>query len=300
MKALRRAFTLVELVFVIMVFGIIAAIGSEVYVKIYENYLITRSMNSLQTKTETALEQIAKRLQYRIKSSAIGVKPDFSSFITASDPNMDNSFTILEWIGYDETGFKGEYNATRNYFTPGWSGFIDLDASSSTALSTPGSKLNSVDAIIADLSNSLSSIADAAIIFPDTWGDFNISKYGWYGNSSDYVYNIGIIDDTSFQITDTITPEEIYERYKLVWTAYAIAPDPLNCTNGCDLVLYWNYQPWSGERFDTAQNVFKNLLVENVTTFKFRQDGDVIRIKLCAGERVVDNNISVCKEKVVF
>ncbi len=300
MKLVRRAFTLVELVFVIMVFGIIAAIGSEVYVKIYENYLITRSMNSLQTKTETALEQIAKRLQYRIKSSVIGVRSDLSTFIAASDPDMDDNYTILEWIGYDETGLKGVYDPAMNYFVPGWSGFIDLEFSSGIVLSTPGSRLLSLDNIIKKLSDNNSTIADAAIIFPDTWGDFNISKYGWHGNSSDYDYNVSVIDDTHLQITDLNPPAEIYERYKLVWTAFAIAPDPINCKRECDLVLYWNYQPWHGEQFDTAPNVFKNLLVENVTTFKFRQDGDVMRIKLCAGERVVDNNISVCKEKVVF
>jgi len=63
MRSLRKAFTLVEITFVILVFGIVAAIGSEIYAKLYENYMITRSINSLQTKTETALEQIAKRLQ---------------------------------------------------------------------------------------------------------------------------------------------------------------------------------------------------------------------------------------------
>jgi len=141
MRYLRRAFTLVELTFVILVFGIVAAIGSEIYAKIYENYLITRSINSLQTKTEIALEQIAKRLQYRIKSSVIGVKSDLSDFITTADPRLDENYTILEWIGYDETGFRGEYNSTLNYFQPIWSGFIDVDDSNQTVISTPGSRL---------------------------------------------------------------------------------------------------------------------------------------------------------------
>jgi len=302
MRSLRKAFTLVEITFVILVFGIVAAIGSEIYAKLYENYMITRSINSLQTKTETALEQIAKRLQYRIKSSSIGVKSDFSSFVTTADPTLDNNYTILEWIGYDDTSFRGSFDTATNYFQPGWSAFIDLDSSDTTNLTidTPGSHLTVVKSIIKQLSNNKASISDAAVIFPESGGGFNIASFGWYGNQSDYVFDITMVDDTHFRIIDTVRPTELYERYKLVWTAYAIAPDPINCTDRCDLVLYWNYQPWSGERFDTAQNVFKNLLVENVTTFKFRQDGDVMRIKLCAGEIVVDNNISVCKEKVVF
>ncbi|BBG65116.1 hypothetical protein NNO_0413 [Hydrogenimonas sp.] len=301
MRYLRRAFTLVELTFVILVFGIVAAIGSEIYAKIYENYLITRSINSLQTKTEIALEQIAKRLQYRIKSSAIGVTSDLDDFITTADPRLDESYTILEWIGYDETGLRGEYDdTTLNYFQPIWSGFIDVDNSTQTVISTPGSRLLSEWNLIDTLSHDSANIGDAAIIFPETGGDFNISRFGWYGNDSDYVFNINITSDTAFEISDPTRPTDIYERYKLVWTAFAIAPDPLDCQNNCDLVLYWNYQPWKGERFDTAQNVFKNLLLQNVTTFKFKQDGDVMRIKLCAGEKIIDNNISVCKEKVVF
>ncbi len=303
MKALRRAFTLVELTFVIMVFGIIAAIASEVYVKIYENYLVSRVMNSLQTKTELALEQIAKRLQYRIKSATIGTKSDLSAFIPAADPSLNENYRILEWIGYEEIGFKGitNFDTTLNYHAPIWSGFLDVDDSNSTYLSTPGSNLGLEDSIIKILSNNNSSIADAAVVFPESGGDFNISQFGWYSSESDYVIDISPNGATAFDIVDTVQPSEIYERYKLVWSAYAIAPDPLTCTNDCSLSLYWNYQPWKNEKFsDTGKNILKSLLVENVTTFKFKQDGDVMRIKLCVKGQVVDKNVSVCKEKVVF
>ncbi len=300
MKALRRAFTLVELVFVITIFGIIAAITVEVYAKIYENYLVSRVMNSLQTKTELALEQIAKRLQYRIKQATIATKADLSAFITASDPTLDESYKIVEWIGYDEVGLKGGYNTVLSYFTPAWSGFIDVEDSNITHISTPGSDISLEDDIIKALSDNKADITDAAIVFPESGGDFNISRFGWYSANSDYVYDVSMQSATSFTITDTVKPNEIYERYKLVWSAYAIAPDPLNCSNDCNLSLYWNYQPWKNERFDTATDVLKSLLIEHVTTFKFRQDGDVMRIKLCVGGKIVDKNVSVCKEKVVF
>ncbi|MCK9546828.1 MAG: type II secretion system GspH family protein, partial [Sulfurospirillaceae bacterium] len=61
----KSGFTMVELVMVIIVLGIVASIGADIISNLYTNYLRTRAVNRLQTQTEIALEQIAKRLQYR-------------------------------------------------------------------------------------------------------------------------------------------------------------------------------------------------------------------------------------------
>lgn len=302
MRKIKRAFTLLELVFVIIVFGIVSAIVSEVISKVYENYIYTRTVNALQTKSELALEQIANRLQYRIKNATIAAKPNTSTttaqFISTADPNLDDSYTVLEWIGYDMEGFKGVFDDAIDYHRPIWSGLIDIDASTQTQLLTPGSQLSNLDAIISSLSNNEADGSDAVLIFPPDSLGFDISLYGWYGNDSNYTYDFQITDDTTIDINDTAPPQIIYERYKLAWTAYAIAPSPLECTQDCNLTLYWNYQPWQGETFQDATST--STLVENVSVFKFRQDGDVMRIKLCVKDRAVEQNISICKEKVVF
>ena len=308
MKPLRHAFTLVELVAVIVIFGIVAAIGSEIYVKIYENYMVSRVMNNLQTKTELALEQIAKRLQYRIKDATIARKPS-GEYISTADPSLDANYTILEWIGYDNEGLKGESNGSM--YIPAWSGFIDVEDSNATYLSTPGSNLDKEDTIIQAISHSVASITDAGIIFSGTSGDYNVSKYGWLqSGNSEYVYDIAEHNKTVIMITDTQKPHEIYERYKLTWTAYAIVPGPIDspnsndkykCNYNCPLYLFTNFQPWKGEDFNTTdKNVLNFLLLEHVTTFKFKQDGDILRIKLCVGDKIVDKDVSICKEKVVF
>ncbi|RUM44722.1 MAG: hypothetical protein DSY46_04850 [Hydrogenimonas sp.] len=304
MKLFVRAFTLIELILVIVVFGIIAAIGSEIYAKIYENYLVTRVMNRLQTKTELALEQITHRLQYRIKQSTIGTNVHTTPFtyIHTADPSLNSNFTVLEWIGYDDVGFKGIYDTTTAFYPPVWSGFIDLDDpnTNQTTLITPGSHLTNEDDIIRALSDNNASISDAVIVFPSTGADFNVSKYGWNNSGrSDYEFNISVTDDTTLTINDDVPPPEIYERYKLVWSAYALAFDPLTCTQDCNLVLYTNYQPWANETFNGTDSS-KYLLLEHVNVFRFKQEGDVLHIKLCVQDQIVDQNISICKEKVVF
>ena len=302
MKPLRHAFTLVELVAVIVIFGIVAAIGSEIYVKIYENYMVSRVMNNLQTKTELALEQIARRLQYRIKSATIARKPPPNQhiIISTADPSLDDSYKILEWIGYDNEGLKGYFNGSM--YTPAWSAFIDVDDSNSTYLSTPGSNLDNEDAIIKAVSYNTSDINNSGVILTGASGAFDIAEYGWDPSaSSNNVYDIAEFNSTMFLVTDAQKPQEVYERYKLVWSAFAIAPDPLTCNDDCNLSFYENYQPWKGEAFfDNNIGVMKFLLLEHVTTFKFKQDGDIIRLKLCVRDKIVNNDVSICKEKVVF
>jgi Tfp pilus assembly protein FimT len=303
MKQFMRAFTLIELILIIVVFGIIAAIGSDIYAKIYENYLVTRVMNRLQTKTELALEQITNRLQYRIKRSIIGTNVQTTPFtyIPTADPSLNSNFTVLEWIGYDDVGFKGIYDTTTAFYQPVWSGFIDLNHpnTNQNTLITPGSHLTNENAIIQALSNNQASISDAAIIFPNTGADFNVSKYGWNNSgNSDYVFDISVVNDTTLNITDSVLPNEVYERYRLVWSAYALALDPLTCTQDCNLTLYTNYQPWQGDTF--KNNGTAHLLLEHVNVFRFKQNGDIVHIKLCVQDQIVDKNISICKEKVVF
>jgi hypothetical protein len=62
---------------VIVIFGIIATIGAEIISKMYLNYVQARVVNYLQTQSEITLEQVAKRLQYRIKDTIIAKKDLF-------------------------------------------------------------------------------------------------------------------------------------------------------------------------------------------------------------------------------
>ena len=68
---MRKSFTLVELIFVIVILSIIGVISAQIITKIYEQYIFTRAINELETKTELVLTQIAKRLSLRIKPTTI-------------------------------------------------------------------------------------------------------------------------------------------------------------------------------------------------------------------------------------
>ena len=297
----KLAFTMIELVMVIVVLGIVASIGSEIIVKMYENYVRTREINKLQAQSELILNEIARRLEFRIKDSIIARNNNnFSDYVPLSDAN--DSYQILEWIGKDNDSFRG-------ISKPGWSGFVDLysNETNRSQIKTSGSELNVTNDIIQALSNSdvnLSSTDSGqrpAIIFSGQT-DFNKTQYGWGGTRGLYTYRVtytpgGTNDILNLIDSNSTYPSTIFEQYSLVWSAYAIVPEGNN-TSDFNLTLHYNYQPWENERYSDVNG---SLLAEHVSTFKFKKEGDTIRLKLCINDANLSGfNFAFCKEKVVY
>jgi prepilin-type N-terminal cleavage/methylation domain-containing protein len=305
---MKKAFTMLELVMVMVIMGIVASIGADIIAAMYTNYLRSRTINALESKTEIVLEQIAKRLQYRIKESVIARK---TGSITAL-ASADDTYSILEWIGYSNESFLGTPR-------PSWSGFIDLDSnetdsndSNKSILKSSESELNTTSAIMAALSNNtvdLNSNHEAGLVFKGR--PYNHNDFGW-GTSSNNdglaivkVIRYGTSLDV-FEISNDANPptssDPIYEQYYLAHTAYAIAPTIPITTNGFtnfDLLLHYNYQPWLGGFYSDSNST----LAQNVSLFRFKQDESIIRLKLCLhdnNETGTGDYIVVCKEKVVY
>lgn len=301
----RKAFTMVELVFVIVIFGIIASIGAELISKLYMNYLRARTINYLQAQSEITLEQIAKRLQYRIKDTAIARKS--ADIKILSHPNVDSDYNIVEWISYsNEALIAGK--------TPGWSGFIDLESSNTSSaaktLSTPGSNLGLAAGIVDNLTNAkvdLTSTNPAALIFkrkPVGYYDpKNDNGYGWKTPGTvdkNFITKVYRNSDDVFSITGD-TPDSIFEQYYLADTAYAIVSEGTD-KKDFNLTLKYNYQPWLSSK-NTYLTGSSSLLATNVNLFRIKQVGSTIRLKLC----LHDGNLTgtgdylvACKEEVVF
>ena len=320
----RSAYTMIELIFVIVILGIVASIGSEIIANVYQNYLLQRATHRASLKTELAAQQIANLLTHRIPGTTIARDPSAwgdNVYVTDTSREHDYKHIALEWIGEAADSFK----------TGGWSGFCDLNASDQNKIITPGSKLTLTSTIMSKLG---AGTTTKPIIF------FRHPLYSKNSSGSDLHYNalarygepgcLGMIDgDTSCVSPVTITDDTtltfsspgsankkvIAEHYKLAWTAYAIIPYKSDnsgyCNPGtytakgevhCDLKLFYNYQPWEGERLNNKpDNIPRATLVHNVTVFKFAESGATFRFKICAQENIgEDYNISICKEKAVL
>ena len=319
---MKRAFTLLELVVVIVVLGIIAMMSFNAIMNIYSNYFQTRTVNELETQTEITLEQISKRLEHRIKPSVIARKTD-GEFLALNDSgvNLNAEYEILEFIPYAYEIFNDviSLDANDNVIEQGgkagrYSGYADLAKSSpATGLISPGSNFTTgVVETIKDLTckddTRNSKCVDfenkdggVVAIFYDVYYDVQ-NSFGYKGISNLDIAKVGVksTDGNTLEISG-FGGKQISEQYHLAYTANAIVPeqsaDPKDAANGVfDLNLYYDYRPWMGEKY--KQNGEKATLAKNVTRFVFTEKNGVIVLKLCM--RAKNSEITICKSKAVY
>jgi len=302
---LRRAFTLIELIFTIVILSVVAYVATGLIAKTYIGYNHVKALHKANLKIEIALNSIANRLEYAIDGTI--VKRDGTTGIASIDSAPDD-YAVLEWVGYDKDGFEANNivssNSTSVKDQPAWSGFCDIKNSTKNTIITPGSDLDFADDIIHRLSDDkagLNIVSTVAIFFPGNYDYRNIGYKDTTGGTS----GLGLISSfnsatNTFTLASSIN--RITEHYKLAWSAYAVLP--LNCNNdGCDLYLRYNFRPWKGENYDNSQvkRYRQKLLATNVTVFKTYATANRVHVKICVKEKYGFNkDSSICKEKVVF
>ena len=311
---MKRAFTLLELVVVIVVLGIIAMMSFNAIMNIYSNYFQTRTVNELETQTEIALEQISKRLEHRIKPSVIARKTD-GAFLALNDSgvNLNAEYEILEFIPYSIEIFNDVPSGNK---AGRYSGYADLAKSSpATGLISPGSNFSTeVVETIKDLTCREDTNATCVDFKNKDGGVVAIFSDVYYNVQSSFGYSNGTVPvsldiaKVGVKSTDGNTLEisgfggkQISEQYHLAYTANAIVPeqsaDPKDAANGVfDLNLYYDYRPWMGEKY--KPNGEKAILAKNVTRFVFTEKNGVIVLKLCM--RAKNSEITICKSKAVY
>ena len=204
----RSAFSLLELVFVIVILGIVSSLGAEIIANVYESYVLQRAQHRASLKTELAATEIANRLRYAIPGTVIRRvgktgTPEELSEAMASSPD---AYSVLQWVAYDGDSFEAISSAADR--KPGWSGFCDINTSTTNSISTPGSNLGLANTIIGNLSASATkSIADTYLYFP-----YDSTAYDVSAGSGE-------------TITLGTNAPRIIEHYKLAWSSYALFVD---------------------------------------------------------------------------
>jgi hypothetical protein len=302
-----------EVVFVIMILGIVASIGSQIIVQVYSAYLQQRTVHNASIKTELAIDQLANRLVYRIDRSVVARKPGQTGNTYGVDiyplrevPDADkNTFTILEWIGYDNDSFSTSDQ-------PGWSGYCDIDASDFNNLATPGSFGGTALTTVENYYGA----ANAAMVFSGSQ-DYHMDAGGTYNANCMYSSN-GCIFPLNNPVNGIATftgggnrpaGRMVYtEFYRLAVSAFSVVPVSVPAARVIpgvttwDLHLHYAYQPWEGENYTSNPNN-DAILLRNVSVFRFIKETNSIRIKLCVVEQVGkggSDHYSICKEKAVI
>lgn len=307
----RSAFSMLELVFVIVILGIVSSIGAELIARVYENYIVQRALHRSSAKTELVASQIANRLAYSIPRTVIA-RLNGTTF-TSIDNAPTKTYNMLEWIASDADSFTAITSAAAAGRQPGWSGFCDVNDTVNTtinSISSPGSNFGLANTIITNLSGTnAKSLANAGILFPGTYDE---NTLGFKGSLSGDIFVSRVNTYTGTTITlDNNNANGVKEHYKLAWSAYAIVPTQVTgaelikrgfqATDEIyDLALHYNFQPWDGLYYDDDATQ-KITLIRNVSVFNFLGTGSTIRFKLCVQENIGQTYpITTCKEKAVI
>jgi len=286
---MRRGFTLIELVFVIVVIGILSKFGVELLYKSYEAYVLSNTFNRLTNESELAVKQIANRLSYRIKDTVVARTSPAGAVVPVG--SITGNENVLEWMGIDSDGWRAA--------SPTWSGLIDLSPVSVGGLAT--STINGLS------SPGTTSNESGAIFFIGAPVDLS-ANFGYDGvavgtqNESIHPVNMGAVITSSN--ADNFDGIDVYEFYQFTKSGFAVSldtanPKVMNGVTSYDLILYYDYKPWDGVNMTAGKSA---LLMENVKSFNFATIGDILIVQVC----LTDNNAaglgeySLCKEKVIF
>jgi len=313
MRQYKKAFSIIEIIFILVILGIVSSISSQIIVQVYENYISQKALYTVTKKTELAVMQIANRLTYRIQGTTISKDLNNPGIVRGVNwirldeiPANDNNYTTIEWIGYDYSSFTADNNKSL------WSGVSDYERASRDSIDTVGSTLSRVDTIIQRVSGGEVGLTGVgvnrpAVIFSQkdkkyinaVGGEYSPECMGMIDNNDrDCIFRVSRNGDSNLTFLNN-KAKIATERYKLAWSAYALVP--IRKPNGLlDIFLYHNYQPWEGEQYTSVANNRK-VLATNVSVFKFTENGGNIQFKLCIRERIsAENNITSCKDKAII
>lgn len=297
---MKKAFTLIELIFVIVLLSIISMFGADLYVKIYNSYTNNRATSDLEGETERTLNIITSLLRDRVKQTVIGRATDNGEHPDGVFVYLDQvqeEHDVLEWIGKStETQYIG---STKGLL--GWSGFDIKMAvpSGDFVIQSPGSSLKDANNILTSLNAGTKSFG---IIFnDDRRPDANSFGYDHKTYNHTNIGTVSITGNDTMQISGLTSRNK--NRYFLVHTAYAIVPVLDNNaadvsvggikSNTYNLLLYYDFQPWEKEKYENGKSV---VLAKNVTMFRFAYDNNSVAVKLC----MRDNNRNFDAEKLDF
>ena len=122
---MKKAFTLVELLFVMVVLAIIAGVGTDILRSLFDNYAVTAQIHRLESVANNAADMIATRLEKRV--------PQTTAIETSTDAGTKyEPLSVIDAKNGKLVFFRKAYELERNFISakkggaaaPRTSGFI--------------------------------------------------------------------------------------------------------------------------------------------------------------------------------
>lgn len=293
----RSAFSMIELLFVIVIMGIVGGIALETIRQYYENIYRTQEYTQRVSDADHILDQVSKYFENAISSSIVNLDQVENEGVCYGPPvNGDANDYTVAFVAPD-------YDSLRGIGTPGWSEDTLLGANN--VITALDADYGVSDAVITALYPA-SSLGNSAVYDTDSADVAACARFGLNGGAIGSAGYHRIAGSTANTLTLNTENNATEGKQKYVLrTGYAFRV----LDNG-NFTLYTNFRPWLGERYTAATKI--NILGENVAHFYADYDatdfmananlndrGLVWRIKVCMQGLDADLNDSVTEGQTI-
>lgn len=303
---LKRGFTMIELLFVIVIMGLIGGIALETIRQYFEGIYRTQIYTQRVNDADHILEQLSKYFENAIDLSIVNMDKDAADSALighcegdpTDDTNVSHDYTVA-FVGVD-------VDSLHTVGKPGWSekAKIGFNGLSMTSDDANYSLANSVITVLYPTSN----LANSAIYnyqdLSDTCTDFYTNLGSAYYSITGFTGNTLTLTNNAATVITGVDEKERIQKY-LLRTGYAF-----RVLDSGEFVMFSNFRPWKGESYTTGK---RSILGEHVASFyadfdntnSFNDRGSMWRLKVCMQGLDSDLNTTdtasqaICRERRV-
>lgn len=297
-QSYHKAFTLIELLFVIIIMGIVGSMTIEIISQYYNNIYRTSEHTKRVAIANQVLDQVAIYFEYAISDSIVRLDKNIAPSgatcdgvpTTTDSPNDEYTFAF---ITVDFDGLNGYWNGMM--YRPTWVPSVNFQGAAISALDANYTQANAMSAL------------NSATIYDKTVNVSVCNDFRWGTSTSSRYNNINAFTDTNLTLTNSVTDGK--DKY-LLRSGYAF-----RVTNG-EFRMYQNFQPWQGENYVTntgqplATKVAHFSVVYDYTNTAINSNhGGIYKLKLCMygvnddlsdANSTTNHDYQICRERGVY
>ncbi|MDO9208044.1 MAG: type II secretion system protein [Sulfuricurvum sp.] len=293
----RRGFTFIELLFVIVIMGIVGGVALEAIRQYYEGIYRTQEYSKRVAEADHILEQLSKYFETAIMNSIVNLDRDAATGCYGPPEENDAADYTVAFVAVDEDSLRG-ISGNR----PGWSEDVTV---AGLVLAAADANYTMADTVIGGLfpgsGLAQSAIYDSNITF-ERDDNSTCSRYNWDGAGGlAGFHTINSFTSTALTLDADLEHNATNGRRKyLIRTGYAF-----RVLDDGNFTMYSNFRPWRNEHYTAGS---QNILGRNVASFYVDYNGTdfqaennltdrglVWRLKVCM--RGLDTNLSVSNTK---
>lgn len=253
----HRAFTMVEVVFVVVILGIVGVAGGQAILKVYENYLLQGVYHQLELESRRLTTQVSRQLENAVWET-----------IKVQDPASQDK---VLWRAKNLEALQGTYRdigGGEAMNIPLFTGFVDLENSTGNTIKVPR-LFSGIDQLNASLIGKDLYFARATKLKDDNTPINEANRH-----------QITAINATADTLTLAEIPEEISD------IAYVIEPEVYKFHLEGDKLYLQTIAP---NRTPPNRILTSHLMAKEVKSLELWKEGQdsLVRIRLCLASKTL-------------